>query len=223
MKFLLTSAGIKNESIRSALVELLGKPIAESAALIIPTAIYAFQGGTKAGWKLISGQASTPLVELGWKSVGVLELTALPSIGKNIWLPAVEEADVFLVGGGDGLYLSHWMRESGFAELLPSLGDKTWLGVSGGSMAVAPRIGDHFIEWRPSDGDDRSLGLFDFAIFPHLDHPDLPENSMADAERWSRGMTIPAYAIDDQTAIRVVDGEMDIVSEGNWRLFQPSE
>ena len=80
MKLLLTSAGIKNRSIRDALVDLLGKPIAESTALCIPTAIYAFPGGAGFAWKLISGRAASPLCELGWKSLGVLELTALPSI-----------------------------------------------------------------------------------------------------------------------------------------------
>ncbi len=79
MKLLLTSGGIKNASIRDALVDLLGKPIAESSALCIPTAIYAFPGGAGSAWRLISGRAASPLCELGWKSLGVLELTALPS------------------------------------------------------------------------------------------------------------------------------------------------
>ena len=133
----------------------------------------------------------------------------------------MQDADILLVCGGDSLYLSHWVRESGLLQLLPSLGDKVWLGVSGGSMALAPRVGEDFREWMPPDGEDTALGLVDFAIFPHLDHPDLPENSMADAERWAARLNSPAYAIDDQTAIRVVGDEMDIVSEGNWRLFEP--
>ena len=220
MKFLLTSAGVKNESIRNALVELLGKPIADCDALCIPTAIYAFAGGTSAAWKLINGRASTPLCEVGWKSIGVLELTALPSIDRDVWLAALQQADVLLVCGGDSLYLSHWVRESGLLELLPSLGDKVWVGVSGGSMALGPDVGDDFLEWRPPSGEDKALGLVDFSIFPHLDHPDLPENSMADAERWAARMNHAAYAIDDQTAIRVVDGEVDVISEGNWRRFE---
>ena len=219
MKFLLTSAGIKNASIESALVELLGKPIAECVALCIPTAIYAFPGGTDGAWRMINGRGRTPLVEAGWKSVGVLELTTLPTIDRNVWLPAVEDADVLLVFGGDSLYLSHWMRESGFLELLPTLGDKVWLGVSGGSMALGPRIGEHFREWMPPDGEDKAIGIVDFSIFPHLDHPDISENSMAEAERWAAGLGHPGYAIDDQTAIRVVDGHVDVISEGNWRLF----
>ena len=51
MRALLTSAGIKNRSIHDALVELLGKPIAESNALVIPTAIYPFPGGPGMAWR----------------------------------------------------------------------------------------------------------------------------------------------------------------------------
>lgn len=221
MRFLLTSAGIKNDSIRDALVELLGKPISECDALCVPTAIYAFPGGTRAAWDMINGNGRTPLCEAGWRSIGVLELTTLPTLDRDVWLPAVEAADALLVFGGDSLYLSHWVRESGFAELVPSL-DKVWVGVSGGSMALAPRVGRDFMEWEPPSGDDRALGMVDFAIFPHLDHPDLPENTMADAERWASSLDVPAYAIDDQTAIRVVDGEMVIISEGHWRYFEPA-
>lgn len=220
MKLLLTSAGVKNTSISDALVGLLGKPIAESSALCIPTATYAMPGGTEHAWRVISGQASTPLTELGWKSVGVLELTALPSIDEELWIPAVQEADALLVAGGDSLYLNHWVRESGLADLLPSLQDTVWLGVSGGSMVMAPHVGQDFMGWDPPTGTDEALGVVDFAIFPHLDHPDLPENSMADAEKWAEDLPVPGYAIDDQTAIRVVDGAVDVISEGNWKLFR---
>jgi dipeptidase E len=219
VRFLLTSAGIKNASIENALIDILGKPIDECLALCIPTAIYAFPGGTDGAWRMINGRGRTPLVELGWKSIGVLELTTLPTIDQDVWLPSVQEADVLLVFGGDSLYLSHWMRESGFLTLLPSLGDKVWLGVSGGSMAVAPSVGEHFHEWVAPDGEDRGLGLMDFSIFPHLDHPDIPENSMAEAERWAATLGHPGYAIDDQTAIRVIDGKVDVISEGEWKLF----
>jgi dipeptidase E len=163
------------------------------------------------------------MCELDWKSLGVLELTALPSIDEARWVPAVRETDVLLVNGGDPLYLCHWMRESGLADLLPSLGETVYVGLSAGSMVMAPSIGDDFVMWRPPTGGDRTLGLVDFAMFPHLDHEDLPDNSMAGAERWAVGMPVPGYAIDDQTAIRVTDGTVDVVSEGHWRLFTPSE
>ncbi|MFD9125661.1 Type 1 glutamine amidotransferase-like domain-containing protein [Kitasatospora sp. NPDC059571] len=220
MKLLLTSAGVKNTSIRNALVDLLGKPIGDSNALCIPTAGYGHPMGSPAGaWRFITGQSSTPMCELGWKSLGVLELTALPSIGPGRWVPWVREADVLLVNGGDALYLCHWMRESGLADLLPSLREKVWVGLSAGSMVMTPRIGDDFVEWQSPTGNDSTLGVVDFSIFPHLDHPALPENTMADATRWAAGLPNPAYAIDDDTAIKVVDGTVEVVSEGHWRFF----
>ena len=222
MKLLLTSAGIKNTSIHDALVYLLGKPIAESSALCIPTAGYGHPNGSPAGaWRFITGQASTPMCELGWNSLGVLELTALPSVGEERWVPWVREADVLLVNGGDALYLCHWMRQSGLADLLPSLPETVWVGLSGGSMVLTPRIGEDFVGWQPPSGDDSTLGIVDFSIFPHVDHPDLPENTMADAERWAAGMPVPGYAIDDQTAITVIDGVVDVISEGHWKRFVP--
>ena len=220
MKLLLTSAGIKNTSIRDALVDLLGKPIAESNALCIPTAGYGHPMGTPAGaWRFITGQASTPMCELGWKSMGVLELTALPSIDHERWVQWVREADVLLVNGGDALYLAHWMRQSGLAALLPSLTETVWAGLSGGSMVMTPRIGEDFVGWKPPTGGDETLGVVDFSIFPHLDHELLPENTMADAERWAAGIPNPAYAIDDETAIKVTNGTVEVISEGHWRLF----
>src|SRR5437588_8174649 len=116
MRFLLTSAGISNTSIHNALVDLLGKPIAESSALCIPTAIYPFPGGPASAYRLISGSARSPLCELGWRSLGVVELTALPSIKEEYWTAAVQEADALLVGGGDPMYLCRWMRESGLTD-----------------------------------------------------------------------------------------------------------
>ena len=225
MRLLLTSAGIKNTSIHDALVDLLGKPIAESTALVIPTAAYGHPMALPGpAWRFISGrEPRTPMCELGWKSLGVLELTALPSIDEENWVPMVKEADILLVGGGDSLYLCHWMRQSGLADLLPSLRETVWAGLSGGSMVMTPNIGEDFVVWKPPTGDDTTLGIVDFSIFPHVDHPDLPENTMAEAQRWAAGLPGPAYAIDDDTAIKVNDGTVEVVSEGHWKRFTPNE
>jgi dipeptidase E len=220
MKLLLTSAGIKNASIHNALVDMLGKPIAEASALCITTASYALPNGPVLAWRFISGQDDCPMCELGWKSLGVLELTALPSIKKDLWAPLVQEIDVLLVNGGDPLYLSYWMRQSGLADLLPSLG-AVYVGLSAGSMVMAPAIGEFFVGWTPPTGGDETLGLVDLALFPHLDHEMLPHNTMANAERWAAGMRVPAYAIDDQTALTVIDGAVEVVSEGHWKRFTP--
>ncbi|AUG82022.1 peptidase S51 [Kitasatospora sp. MMS16-BH015] len=221
MKLLLTSGGVSNPSIREALVGLLGKPIEESTALCIPTAMYGMLPGTAVmTWRQIAGQSPTPLVELGWKSVGMLELTALPSIEAANWVPLVRETDALLVCGGDVLYLHHWMRESGLAELFPSLEETVYVGLSAGSMVLAPQVGEEFVGWRPAGGGDRGLGLVGFGVFPHLDNAMCPENTMADAVRWAGRVAVPGYAIDDETAITVVDGVVEVVSEGHWRLFE---
>jgi dipeptidase E len=219
MKLLLTSGGIKNTSIRDALVGLLGKPIAESSALCIPTAVYAMSGGAGMAWQLINGRMPTPLCELGWKSMGVLELTALPSIDEEHWVPMVQETDALLVGGGDPLYLCYWMRQSGLADLLPSLHETVYVGVSAGSLVMAPNVGKDFVHWSPPGGGDRGLGMVDFSMFPHVDHENMPDNSMANAEKWAASVPVPGYAIDDQTAIKVTDGAVEVISEGHWRLF----
>ena len=223
MRLLLTSAGVTNTSIQDALVDLLGNPIADSSALCIPTAQYAHPmvGPGTGPWQFISGNSDNPMVELGWKSVGVLELTALPSIDEERWVPVVRDTDVLLVAGGDALYLSHWMRQSGLADLLASLSETVWVGLSAGSMVLTPRIGEDFVQWRPPTGDDSTLGIVDFSICPHLAPDGMPGNSMAEAEQWAAGISGPAYAMDDETAIKVVDGTVEVVSEGHWTLFTP--
>jgi dipeptidase E len=248
MRLLLTSAGIKNASIRDALEDLLGKPIAESSALIIPTAIYPFPDGAYMAWRAITGAVGGPLAGLGWKSLGVLELTALPSIADEAWIPTVQQTDALLVWGGDPLYLSHWLRQSGLADLAPSLRrEMVYVGVSAGSMAASATFGETYpdpprgsgealtsedIVFATPQGDisrvlvtAQGVGLVDFAVIPHLDHEDHPDASLANAETWAAMLQahvpVPTYAIDDQTAIKVVDGAVEVVSEGHWKLFTP--
>lgn len=221
MKLLLTSGGVTNAAIHDAMVELLGKPICECAALFIPTAQWGQPACTpESVWKSIAGKWSDEpgLCELGWKSVGVLELTALPTIGEERWMPWVREADVLLVDGGEAVYLATWMRQSGLADMLPSLADTVWVGISAGSMVMTPRVGRAFLDWQP-DGTDETLGVVDFSIFPHLDYPGWESNTLESARRWATEIDAPAYAIDEQTAIRVVDGVVDVISEGHWERF----
>lgn len=219
MKLLLTSGGITNGSIRDALIEMLGKPISESRALLIPTAHWGHPSlGPVTVRNSVAGIPPWHMPSLGWESVGALELTALPSIGTGRWVPWVEEADVLLVDGGDATYLCHWMRESGLADLLPSLTETVWVGLSAGSMVMTPRIGDDFVSW-PGAQDDRTLGIVDFSIYPHLDHEQMPDNTMANAEKWAAGIAGPSYAIDDQTALKVIDGSVEVITEGHWKAF----
>ncbi len=216
MKLLLTSGGIVNNSIRHALVDLLGKPLAEATALFVPTAEQPLG-------PFFVGRSAENLLQPEWKAFGVLELTALPSIPQAAWRPHLEAADVLLVGGGDPLYLCYWMQQSGLADLLPELRETVYVGMSAGSMVLAPHIGQEFVNWRPPGGgdSDQTLGLVDFAMFPHLDNPDLPKNTLAVAEKWAAGLTGPGYVMDDATAIQVIDGAVEVISEGQWKLLTP--
>ena len=244
MRLLLTSSGITNRSITEALVDLLGKPISEASALCIPTAIYPFPGGPFMAGGMIRGLGRNPLCELGWNSLGVLELTALPTISEDVWVPVVQETDALLVLGGDPLYLSHWIRQSGLADLLPSLrSEAVYVGVSAGAMAATSTFGETYPEpprgtgtpltsedivFATPDGDIHSTfvtaqgaGLADFTLIPHLDHEHHLDASLANAEIWAAKLPLPTYAIDDQTAIKVIDGTVEVVTEGHWKLFAP--
>ena len=242
MKLLLTSSGISNPSIRDALVDLLGKPIAESRALFVPTGIYPFPGGAEGAFQAITGKAHSPLCDLGWKSLGVLELTALPSIDREVWVAAVREADALLVWGGDPVFLSYWMKHSGLADLLPSLpSEMVYVGVSAGSIAMASLFGETYLHPPKCSGERISsetivfarpegemtvtlvmaegAGLVDFQIIPHVEYDDHLD--VANAEKWAGRLPVPAYAIDDETAVTVIDGTVEVVSEGHWKLFNP--
>ena len=242
MKLLLTSSGVSNPSIRDVLVDLLGKPIAESRALFVPTAIYPFPGGAEGAFQAITGKAKSALCDLGWKSLGVLELTALPSIDREVWVAAVRETDALLVWGGDPVFLSYWMRHSGLADLLPSLPpEMVYVGVSAGSIAMAALFGETYhnppkcsgerissediVFARPAGEITMTLvmaqgaGLVDFAIIPHVEYDD--HQDVANAEKWAARLPVPTYAIDDDTALKVIDGTVEVVSEGHWKLFSP--
>jgi dipeptidase E len=226
MKLLLTSSGISNPSIEEALVELLGKPIADSSALVVPTAIYPFPDGPAGAWRAISGQTERPFSGLGWKSLGVLELTALPSVKEESWVPKLQETDALLVWGGHVMYLCYWMRQSGLADLLPSLSKMVYVGVSAGSIVMTPHNPDvdFDLQWIRPGSDlaregDRALGLVDFAVTVHVGTEGF--NTLEDVERWASGIPVPTYALDDDSAVKVSDGNVEVVSEGSWKLFTP--
>jgi dipeptidase E len=228
VRFLLTSGGIANASIHDTLVDLLGKPVAEAGALFVPTGVYPFPGGPGMAWQAICGKTKSPLGGLGWKSLGVLELTALPSIQRESWVPMLRETDALLVWGGDVLYLAHWMRQSGLADLLPSLTETLYVGASAGSIVVTPYNCDaeFNLQYVPEGSDmaeepDKALGLVDFALRVHLDRAGFEDSSLAEVERWAAGIPVPTYAIDDETALRVEDGAVEVVSEGRWKLLEP--
>ena len=88
---------------------------------------------------------------------------------------------------------------------------------------MAPHVGEGFVNWNPPTSGDSALGMVDFAIFPHLDHENMPDHSMFNAEKWAASVAVPGYAIDDQTAIQLIDGVVEVVSEGRWKRFTPAQ
>jgi dipeptidase E len=229
MKYLLTSGGVRNASISEALVDLLGKPISESNALFVPTAIYPFPGSPYLAHDAIRGVAPyPPAADLGWNSLGVLELSVLPSVREESWVPTVREADALLVWGGHVSFLHYWMRKSGLADLFPSLNDLVYLGVSAGSIVVTPYNCDaEFNVMHVPDGSEiavnteNALGLIDVTLYPHLNRTDMPPTPLDEMEEWASTLSVPAYAIDDDTALKVVDGVVEVISEGTWKLLNP--
>jgi dipeptidase E len=242
MKLLLTSSGITNRTIETALVDLLGKPIAEAKALVVPIGVYPFTGGPWYAWYPIGGPKAANLTQLGWKALGLLEPSVLPSIDRANWLPAIEEADAILVWGGDPLFISYWMEKSGLTDLLPALpGNRVYVGVSAGAIATARLFAETYSSPRAAagepltsediilpDGDIRTtlvtakgMGLTDFAIIPHFRNPNHRDASPANAEAWAARLPVPVYAIDEDSAIKVDNGRVEVVSEGQWQLFTP--
>ncbi len=229
MKLLLTSAGITNDSIRKALEELLGKPVNKSKAICIPTAIYAMPNGGVYGWQMLKE------LDLGWEEYGTLELTAVPTIQEEDWLPSVEAADIIIVGGGNTGYLSYWMEKSGFFDKLPGLlKTKVYLGISAGSGMVTHSLNfnpakkqagiywdDEYDEYAPLHAaSDQTLPLVGFVIRPHLGADYFPAATMANMTLWATKVDVPMYAFDDQTALKIIDGKVEVVSEGEWKLFE---
>ncbi|MDA8026005.1 MAG: Type 1 glutamine amidotransferase-like domain-containing protein [Actinomycetota bacterium] len=217
MKLLLTSASTSNPSIHDTLADLLEKPICESKALFVPPAIYPFPDGAGLAFQAVSGKVKSPLCELRWKSLGVLELTALPSLDRDVWVAAVQEADALLVWREDPVYLSYWLKHSGLADLFPSLSPETvYVGVSAGSMAMTSIFGETYIAPPKCSGERLSseeivfvgpqgeltmtlvmaegVGLVGFAIIPHVDFDD--EQDSANAEKWACRIPGPTYALD---------------------------
>lgn len=230
LRLLLTSAGIANGSIQWALLDLLGRPVSECNAVAIPTAIYGLPGGGADAWLELR-----EFGEMGWREFGVLELTTLSTIEEAHWLPAVEAADVIIVGGGNTGYLSYWLHESGFAARLPQLLEtRVYYGVSAGSAMVTAGVrvdpdhltrtgiyyDDEYDEAAPRGaGSDRTVPLVEFVIRPHLNADWCPAATRENMAHWASRVDVPLYAFDDESAIVVANGEIQVVSEGEWTLF----
>lgn len=219
MKLLLTSDGLRNESIKNALLDLLGKPFNECHAIYVHAA-------PNPPSRLMTRLRINAIEEswtkpdgLDWKRVDTLVLPQLFNLAANEWVPQLLAADVILVQEGDPLFLNKLMRESGFLYAL-SYFDGVYVGRSSSSMVLTPRIGNEFVGWHPSNHqNDQTLGIINFSIFPHLGEAKLPLNNLEGAKKWKSKLGVAGYAIDDHTALKILDDKVEVISEGDWMYF----
>lgn len=217
MKLLLTSAGFSNQSIIQAFLELAGKPFSELNLAFIPTA-----ANVESGHKDWLIKDFVTCEKLGFKQVDIVDISAIP---KKMWLPRLKEANILVFGGGNTFHLMHWMEESGLKEILSELlENKVYVGISAGSMiacksldlSTSERLYDEKVG---EDLKDEGLGYVDFLVRPHLNSPYFPKVNLMELEKFAKEFPEAFYALDDNSAIKIIDGNVEVVSEGVWKKF----
>ncbi|MFI5240614.1 MAG: Type 1 glutamine amidotransferase-like domain-containing protein [Candidatus Saccharimonadia bacterium] len=209
MKLLLTSAGITNQSIADSLTMLVGKPPAATKVVVIPTAENV-EAGNK-DWFI--GQF-TNLRKFGFTWIDIVD----PSADGINWRSRLTEVDVVFVSGGNTFHLLNQVRKTGFGDWLKDAIDfKVYVGASAGSIIMTPSIAIASVD----DGDENLIGLKDLTGLRFVDFevsPHTPEwVSYKANEEYAKSITNKLYAIDDETAIKIVYEAVEVISEGKWR------
>jgi len=222
MDLLLTASGLRNETLREALRDMLGKPFEAANVVFVPTASVAEAGDH--GWLV---EDMSRLHGLGWREFDVLELNGLP---RRMVLDRLLHADVIYVEGGNHYHLARSITGNDLADgILAALESRVYVGVSAGSMIFSRNLTEHSADVIGDTADLHALGattvqppfgLFDWYLKPHLHSPHFPERDEAWADRIVARADFPIYFIDDETAVRVQDDKTTVVSEGRWR-FHP--
>ncbi len=214
MKLLLTSAGLSNKSIISALEKLLSKSAKGVKLAFIPTAA-----------NVESGDKSWMIDDLNnFRNAGFeVEIVDISAVSKEIWLPRLESAEVLFFGGGNTFHLMHWVKQSGLMELLPKLlENRVYAGISAGSCIAGPTIYNSVQNLFGEKYDleiKEGLGLVNFQIIPHLNSPYFKKIRKENLEVASKELKEPVYAIDDNSAIVIENKNVEVVSEGEWHKF----
>lgn len=218
MKFLLTSNGLSNQKIADALFELVGKSPSEMTIAFIPTAMNIGEGDKD--WFV---DDLMNIKKQGLACLDVVDISALPI---EIWKPRLEAADVLFFSGGNTSHLMRWIVESGLKELLPEfLKTKVWAGISAGSMVTNPTLAlssnDKKIYYEEVTGyrSDEGLGYVDFYVRPHYNSPYFPKANKEYLEQIAVDFDAKIYALDDMSALKVVDNIVEIVSEGDFLVL----
>lgn len=218
---LLTSNGLRNDRLRSALADLVGQRFSAARAVFIPTASVAVAGDH--GWLI---EDLRLVHSLGWRELNILELNGLPA---QMVLSRLRRADVIYVEGGNHYHLANSISASGLAtELAGILESKVYVGVSAGSMIFSRNLSEPTGEAFDEGEDLRILGgtaprspfaMFDWYLKPHMNSASFPNRTPAWFEKAAARLDCPVYALDDDSAVRVRGGDVDVVSDGEWRLL----
>ncbi len=217
MKLLLTSGGLTNQSITDALIDLVGKKAEDTSVAVIPTASNVEIGDK--GW-LIDDLVN--LQKQNFKSIDIVDISALD---RSIWEPRLESADVLFFGGGSERHLMEWINKSGLINILPELlKTRVYVGVSAGSLItnkdLALEVSQILYEEDLGKTEDmKGLGFVDFYFLPHINSPWFKKRTKKDIEEATKGMTEKIYALDDQSAIKITDGNLEIISEGEYFIL----
>ena len=218
MKLLLTSNGLSNPSIASALFELVGKPAAETTIAFIPTAMNIGNGDKD--WFV------DDLVNIKNQNIALLDIVDISALPIEIWRPRLEAADVLFFSGGNTSHLMRWIIESGLKELLSEfLKTKVWVGISAGSMVTNPTLAlssnDKKIYYEEITGykSEEALGFVNFYVRPHYNSPHFPEANSEFLQQIAKNIPVTIYALDDMSALKVVDGGVEVVSEGEFLIL----
>ncbi len=214
MNLLLTSSGITNSSIANAFLNLIGKGAKDITVGFIPTAAYIEEDY---GW------VDEDIQNIKKIGVGSIEMVDIAKMKKSEWLPILEHSDVIWLNGGNTYYLLDWVRKSGLEKELPQLLEtRIYVGSSAGSIIAGPDLAiNHFFPEEESYrlADITGLGYVPFTIFPHLNNPLFKEPTENDIKEFAKTAACPVYAIDDETAISVVSGEINVITEGTYKVF----
>lgn len=215
MKLLLTSNGLSNKSIANALFELVEKPASATHIAFVPTAMNVSESDK--GWFI---NDLNNIKKQNCKEIDIVDISALP---QNVWLPRMEKADVLFFSGGNTFHLMRWLKESGLADLLPRLlKKKIWAGISAGSIVTSPTLNlssqDKKIYYEKTFGysSEEALGLVDFYVRPHLNSPSFPKVRKKYLEVIAKEVGKTIYALDDQSALKVKDDKIEIITEGEY-------
>jgi len=213
MKLLLTSAGITNKSIAKAVLDLTGLPVAKINLVFIPTAANVEENDK--GWLI------DDLVHFQQQKYNSIDIVDIAAVSRDIWQPRIEKGNLICFGGGNEQYLARILKESGLRDLLSDL-LKTcvYMGISAGSMVAGQFLSKELLKVVYPEDDfegklESALGFVNCNFIPHLNSPHFPQ-SRKEVLQSLKNLTSPLYAIDDQSALKVVDGKIEVITEGEY-------